>query len=55
MSQCEIDQAVAQRMREGRSLYEVDEKLLGTLPPDLIPDAGPVSNLCTIGGEVSQV
>ena len=28
MTQREIDQAVAQRMREGRSLYEVDEKLL---------------------------
>jgi iron complex transport system substrate-binding protein len=36
MSQCEIDQAVAQRMREGRSLYEVDEELLKALAPDLI-------------------
>jgi len=36
MSQREIDLAVSERMREGRSLYEVDEKLLQQLAPDLI-------------------
>ena len=54
MSQCEIDQAVAQRMREGRSLYEVDEKLLQALAPDLIL----TQDLCQVcapsGHEVSQ-
>ncbi len=54
MSQCEIDQAVAQRMREGRSLYEVDEKLLQALAPDLIL----TQDLCQVcapsGNEVSQ-
>jgi iron complex transport system substrate-binding protein len=54
MSQLEIDQAVAQRMREGRSLYEVDEKLLQALAPDLIL----TQNLCQVcapsGNEVSQ-
>ena len=54
MSQVEIDQAVAQRMREGRSLYEVDEKLLQALAPDLIL----TQDLCQVcapsGNEVSQ-
>ncbi|MCM3870518.1 MAG: cobalamin-binding protein [Pyrinomonadaceae bacterium] len=54
MSQREIDEAVAQRMREGRSLYEVDEKLLQTLAPDLIL----TQDLCQVcapsGNEVSQ-
>lgn len=54
MSQSEIDQAVAQRMREGRSLYEVDEKLLQALAPDLIL----TQDLCQVcapsGNEVSQ-
>lgn len=54
MSQREIDQAVAQRMREGRSLYEVDEKLLQALAPDLIL----TQDLCQVcapsGNEVSQ-
>jgi iron complex transport system substrate-binding protein len=54
MSQCEIDQAVAQRMREGRSLYEVDEELLQALAPDLIL----TQDLCQVcapsGNEVSQ-
>lgn len=36
MTQREIDEAVSQRMREGQSLYEVDENLLAQLAPDLI-------------------
>src|SRR5207245_6123968 len=36
MSQPEIDQSVAQRMRDGHSLYQVDEKLLQELAPDMI-------------------
>ena len=55
MSQSEIDQAVAERMREGQSLYQIDEELLRTLAPDLIL----TQNLCQVcapsGNEVSQV
>ena len=36
MNQREIDVAVAERMRAGHSLYQVDEKLLQELAPDLI-------------------
>lgn len=54
MSQSEIDQAVAQRMKEGHSLYEVDEELLQSLAPDLIL----TQDLCQVcapsGNEVSQ-
>ncbi len=54
MSQAEIDVAVAQRMRDGRSLYEVNEKLLQELEPDLIL----TQDLCQVcapsGTEVSQ-
>jgi iron complex transport system substrate-binding protein len=55
MSQPEIDAAVAQRMRDGLSLYQVDEKLLQELAPDLIL----TQNLCQVcapsGNEVAQV
>ena len=55
MSQSEIDRAVTERMREGKSLYEIDEQLLQELAPDLIL----TQNLCQVcapsGNEVSQV
>jgi iron complex transport system substrate-binding protein len=54
MSQREIDLAVSERMRDGRSLYEVDEKLLQELAPDLIL----TQDLCQVcapsGNEVSH-
>ena len=54
MSQPEIDVAVAQRIRDGLSLYQVDEKLLQELAPDLIM----TQNLCQVcapsGNEVTQ-
>jgi len=54
MSQAEIDVAVAERMREGRSLYQVDENLLKELAPDLIL----TQDLCQVcapsGNEVSR-
>jgi iron complex transport system substrate-binding protein len=55
MSQSEIDRAVAKRLREGQSLYQIDEKLLASLAPDVIL----TQNLCQVcapsGNEVSQV
>jgi iron complex transport system substrate-binding protein len=55
MSQSEIDRAVAARLREGLSLYQIDEKLLRELAPDLIL----TQDLCQVcapsGNEVSQV
>jgi iron complex transport system substrate-binding protein len=55
MSQSEIDIAVAQRMRDGLSLYQVDEVLLRQLAPDLIL----TQTLCQVcapsGNEVAQV
>lgn len=54
MSQPDIDVAVSKRMREGLSLYEVDEKLLQELAPDLIL----TQDLCQVcapsGNEVSH-
>src|SRR2546423_5762275 len=55
MTQSEIDRAVAQRLHEGQSLYQIDERLLASLAPDLIL----TQNLCQVcapsGNEVSQV
>lgn len=55
MSQREIDEAVAERIRDGLSLYQVDEELLHKLRPDLIL----TQDLCQVcapsGNEVSQV
>ena len=55
MSQSEIDAAVEQRIKEGLSLYQIDEELLRKLAPDLIL----TQNLCQVcapsGNEVSQV
>lgn len=55
MSQSEIDRAVAERMREGQSLYQIDEEQLRELAPDIIL----TQNLCQVcapsGNEVSQV
>jgi iron complex transport system substrate-binding protein len=54
MSQAEIDKAVAERMRAGDSLYEVDEELLQQLAPDLIL----TQDLCQVcapsGTEITQ-
>jgi iron complex transport system substrate-binding protein len=55
MSQSEIDSAVAARIKDGLSLYQIDERLLQELEPDLIL----TQNLCQVcapsGNEVSQV
>src|SRR6267142_4651649 len=55
MTQAEIDEAVAERMRSGQSLYQIDEQLLHELAPDLIL----TQDLCQVcapsGNEVSQV
>ena len=55
MSDQEIDRAVSERLREGQSVYRVDEQLLRELTPDLIL----TQDLCQVcapsGNEVSQV
>src|ERR1041384_5008125 len=55
MTQGEIDRAVAERIRNGESLYQIDEQLLRELAPDLIL----TQNLCQVcapsGSEVSQL
>src|SRR5713226_2982891 len=55
MSQREIDAAVSDRLRNGESLYLVNEKLLKALAPELIV----TQNLCQVcapsGNEVAQV
>ena len=47
MSQREIDTAVTERLRNGLSLYQVDESLMRDLAPD--PDARPLSGLRALG------
>ena len=55
LSRSEIDRAVSERLRSGKSLYQVDENLLRRLEPDLVL----TQNLCEVcapsGNEVSQV
>ena len=55
MSQAEIDVAVTDRLRQGLSLYRVDEAMMRELAPDLIL----TQNLCQVcapsGNEVSQL
>src|SRR5215468_6550472 len=55
MSQSEIDAAVTRRLRQGLSLYQVDEKLLRDIAPDLIV----TQDLCQVcapsGNEVALV
>src|SRR5688500_2661058 len=55
MTHSEIARAVADRMREGKSLYQIDEQLLRELAPDAIM----TQNLCQVcapsGNELSQV
>lgn len=55
LSQREIDEAFSRRLREGMSLYEVDEIRLGELAPDLIL----TQDLCQVcapsGNEITKV
>jgi iron complex transport system substrate-binding protein len=55
MSQSEIDSAVSQMLRNGQSLYQVDEALMREIAPDLIV----TQDLCQVcapsGNEVSQL
>jgi iron complex transport system substrate-binding protein len=55
MSQAEIDVAVTQRLREGLSLYQLEERLLRDIAPDLIL----TQDLCQVcapsGNEVAQL
>ncbi|MBI3677844.1 MAG: cobalamin-binding protein [Proteobacteria bacterium] len=55
MSQPEIDVAVTERLRDGLSLYQVDEALVRDIAPDLIL----TQNLCQVcapsGNEVTQL
>ena len=55
MNQGEIDRAVAERLRAGLSLYQIDEQLLREIAPDLIL----TQDLCQVcapsGNEVTQV
>ena len=54
MTQREIDEAVTARLRNGQSLYQVDERLLNDLEPDIII----TQDLCQVcapsGNELSQ-
>ena len=58
----EIDRAVREAIADGRSLYAIEEELIGALDPDLIitqdlcevcaVSSGEVSKLCSVGAEV---
>src|SRR5262245_3712858 len=54
LTEREIDKAVAERIRDGQSLYAVDERLLQSLAPDIII----TQDLCQVcapsGNELSQ-
>jgi iron complex transport system substrate-binding protein len=54
MTQSEIDVAVTARLRQGKSLYEIDERVLADLAPDLIL----TQDLCQVcapsGNELTQ-
>jgi iron complex transport system substrate-binding protein len=55
MAQAEIDAKIAQRMRDGQSLYELDEEAIRELSPDLIL----MQDLCQVcaasGNEATQL
>jgi iron complex transport system substrate-binding protein len=55
MTQREIDRAVAERLRTGQSLYQIDENLLRQIAPDMIL----TQDLCQVcapsGNEVAQL
>ena len=55
MSQSEIDLAVTERLRNGQSLYQVDEAMMREISPDLIV----TQDLCQVcapsGNEVTQL
>lgn len=55
MDLAEIDRAVTARLREGKSLYQVDQALIETIAPDLVV----TQDLCQVcapsGNEISQV
>ena len=55
MSQSEIDSAVTERLRNGQSLYQIDETMIREISPDLIV----TQDLCQVcapsGNEVSQL